>query len=305
MTRAPVVLFLYRRPDTTARVFAAIRRARPRQLMLVADGPRDASETLACALTRDVVAHVDWDCEVERNFAATNLGLTRRIETGLAWAFERVSEAVILEDDCLPHGDFFPFCDEMLDCYRHDERIMCVTGDNFHGRHDASPASYHFSRYPHIWGWATWKRAWRWYDSAMTDWPTLRDAGWLDRILESPAAIRYWKFIFERNHRTREAWDYSWIFNCWTRGGLTVAPAANLVGNIGFRADASHTRDADCPFGNLPTQPLAFPLRHPAAIARDVAADLLTEDVRYSGPEFLQPMFDGARRFLAARRMGA
>src|SRR6185295_8988536 len=177
----PVALFLFRRPALTQRVFASIRAARPRRLFLVADGPRTThpSDVEECAAARAVVAHVDWPCAVETQFAVENLGLKRRVETGLDWLFARVDEAVIVEDDCLPQATFFRFCAEMLERYRDDARVMSISAADFTLAPSTSRSSYRFSRYPLVWGWATWRRAWLLHDAAMSEWNALRAAGWI------------------------------------------------------------------------------------------------------------------------------
>ncbi len=166
-----VALLLFRRPEETARVFERIREARPSRLFLIADGPRPGNEEDArgCEEARAVVERVDWPCDVVRDFAEENLGLKRRIPSGLDRVFSEVEEAIVLEDDCLPHPSFFPYCAELLDRYRDDERIVHITGSQLL-RIPPAEASYHFSRYPHVWGWASWRRAWDLYDVDLADW---------------------------------------------------------------------------------------------------------------------------------------
>src|SRR3954453_1153033 len=161
-----VALLLFRRPEETARVFERIREARPRKLFLVADGPRPGNEEDAqgCEQARAVVERVDWPCDVVRDFADENLGLKKRIPRGLHRVFGEAPEAIILEDDCLPHPSFFRYCAELLERYRDDERVMMISGDNFQGGRRRTPDSYYFSRYVHSWGWATWRRAWQHFD---------------------------------------------------------------------------------------------------------------------------------------------
>jgi hypothetical protein len=156
----PIAFFIFNRPDTTARVFEAIRQAQPSKLLVVADGPRSTrpGEAEKCAATRAIIDQVDWECEVLTNYSDVNLGCRHRVSSGLDWVFEQVEEAIILEDDCLPHPTFFRFCEELLEWYRHDHRIVAISGDNFQNGHQSGEFSYYFSRYVHIWGWATWRR---------------------------------------------------------------------------------------------------------------------------------------------------
>jgi hypothetical protein len=300
----PVALLLFNRPDTTAQVFAAIRAIRPHRLFLIADGPRagHAHDEERCAMARATVAQVDWPCEVHRDYAEANLGLKRRVESGLSWLFAQVESAIILEDDCVPDPSFFQFCAEMLARYREHEEVMGVAGTNFTLGRYGCVHSYYFSRYALIWGWATWRRAWQRYDARMAAWPQLREQEWLVSRLDSLAAARYWSAQFEQNYRSPHSWAYAWLLSCWLHDGLTVVPAQNLVRNVGFGKEATHTRDAESRFARLEAASLPFPLVHPPAICRDVEADLVTEEMAFSGEGLVRPMLAAARAYLRMQR---
>lgn len=265
----PVVFLIYRRPELTQRVFNAIAAARPRQLFVVADGPRDESELERCEATRAVIDQVNWNCDVQTHYADHNLGLRKRISSGLNWVFEQVETAIILEDDCLPHSTFFRYCEELLDYYRDDERVMHISGDNFgYGRPRGVHESYYFSQYAHVWGWATWRRAWARYDVDMSSWPTEQDTvlAKFDRQDER----RYWHKQWEATyHRQNKTWAYQWMYTCMRHNGLCVMPYENQISNIGMGTEATHTTNQHSPLANLPTHDVVFPLQHPAHIARD------------------------------------
>jgi hypothetical protein len=275
----PVAFIIFNRPDTTARVFEAIRQAKPPQLLVIADGPRaeHPEDAEKCAAARAIIEQVDWDCKVLTNFAKTNMGCKRRVSSGLDWVFETVEETIVLEDDCLPHSTFFRFCEELLDRYRDDERIMAISGDNYQFGRQRTRYSYYFSRYPHCWGWATWRRAWRHYDGEMELWPVVRDGGWLEDILGNERAIAYWTRIFDKTHNGDiNSWAYAWTFACWIQSGLTILPAVNLVSNIGFGLNATHTRSSSR-IANLGTHQMDFPFLHSPFVLRDARADELTQ----------------------------
>ena len=281
----PVALIIFNRPDTTERVFEEIRRARPPKLLVVADGPRAdmPGEAERCAAARAIIDGVDWDCEVLKNYSDVNMGCKRRVSSGLDWVFDTVPEAIILEDDCLPDPTFFRFCEELLERYRDDLRVAMISGDNFQFGKHRTTHGYYFSRYTHIWGWASWRRAWKNYDVNVGLWPEIRDGGWLDDMLGDPRAARYWSGMFEMAYRGgADTWDYQWLFACWAQGGLTVLPNVNLVSNIGFGGGGTHTagisRLADMAVENMP-----FPLSHPPYMFRDSVADRATEDEQFSG----------------------
>jgi hypothetical protein len=277
--RTPVAFLIFNRPDETARVFREIARARPPRLLVVADGPRPGrpGEAEACRAARSVVSRVDWPCEVLTDFSEANLGCRARVSSGITWVFEQVEEAILLEDDCLPDPSFFPFCEELLARYRGDERVMSVSGDNFQFGRRRTPASYYFSRHPHIWGWASWRRAWRHYDAEMKAWPALRETPWLSRLLGDEEAARYWRHVFDETHAGRvNTWDYQWVFAIWLREGLTAIPEVNLVTNIGWGGESTHTSAAASPLANLPAGEMRFPLSHPAEVAPHREADRYT-----------------------------
>jgi len=277
----PVAFFIFNRPETTSKVFAEIRNAKPRKLLLVADGPRQdkANEAERCNETRKIVSNIDWDCEVIKNYSDVNLGCRSRLSSGITWVFENVEEAIILEDDCLPHPSFFRFCQELLAYYKDDERIMMISGDNFLDEKKVSPYSYYFSSYSHIWGWASWRRAWGKYDVEMKLWPAVRKDKYLHYWLSNKNAVEHWTEEFNRTYEGRiNTWDFQFLFACWINQGLSIMPEVNLVSNIGFGMEASHTHDNDSKMSNLELNEISFPLRHPEFIMRNYEADLYEEE---------------------------
>jgi hypothetical protein len=275
MVRAPVAFILFNRPEETARVFAEIRRAKPATLLVIADGPRNDEEHVLCEQARSVVVnHIDWPCDLRTNFSAANLGCKRRVSSGIDWVFDQVEQAIILEDDCLPDPTFFPFCDDLLDRYRGDDRVMHIGGSNFQFGQHVTEDSYYFSAINQIWGWATWRRAWKaHYDVTMRRWPEVRDTSFLADLLGEEVARRV-AGGFENIYAGKtDSWDNQWTLSVWLAGGLTALPAVNLISNIGFGPRATHTRKATSAVANQPTEPLTFPLRHPPTIERNRAAD--------------------------------
>ena len=274
----PVAFVIFNRPDTTERVFAEIARARPPKLLVVGDGPRPnrPGEAGKVAATRDIIERVDWDCEVLTNYSEANLGCRNRVASGIDWVFEQVPEAIILEDDCLPDPTFFRYCEELLERYRDDQRISMIGGSNFQFGRRRSEASYYFSRYNHIWGWASWRRAWRHYDRRAATWPALRDGGWLQTLIRGADERRYWARVFQAVHEEKiDTWDYQWNLAAWSQGMVAIVPETNLIANIGFGAGATHTRGAS-PYAAMKTGAMAFPLRHPEILLPHAAADALT-----------------------------
>lgn len=284
----PVVFLIFNRPDLTAIVFEAIAQAKPKKLLVVADGPRFPEEAENCQKARAVIERVDWDCEVLTNFSDKNLGGGLRIATGLDWVFSEVEEAIILEDDCLPAPSFFYFCQTLLDYYRHDERIMHISGNNFQSERNRIDYSYYFSKYTHIWGWASWRRSWKHYDLSMKTWPEFKKLGMIKSVCEDPDEQTYWTEIFDRmfSESPPSTWDYMWKYTCWSQNGLSILPNVNLVSNLGFRSDATHT-SGDSYLSCLPRIDI-WEIKHPLFVVRHQEADAYTFDYVFRGKSMRQ-----------------
>jgi hypothetical protein len=271
---SPVAFLIFNRPEPTAAVFARIREARPTKLLLVADGPRAdrPGEADRCAAARDVVVkHIDWPCELITNLSETNLGCRRRVSTGLDWVFEQVEEAIVLEDDCLPEPSLFRFFDAMLERYRDDERVMMISGFNpIPGGWKTPAQQYHFSFVGSIWGWASWRRAWRHYDVNMRLWEQADVRDRIKDVFADPELYEGRLALYDKVHRGEiDTWDFQWSFVRAIQSGLSVVPATNLVTNIGFGTEATHTKRAHPALQAVPTSPMTFPLRFHEYVAVD------------------------------------
>jgi len=262
--RTPVAFFIFNRPDTTERVFEAIRKAKPPKILVVADGPRadKPGEAEKCAAVRRIIEQVDWECEVLKNYSEENLGCKKRVSSGLSWVFETVEEAIIMEDDCLPHPAFFRFCEELLERYRDDERVMAIGGTNVLGKWKNDIQSYHFSYHGSIWGWASWRRAWRYYDVDVKLWGEPEVKNRIRDLIMDEREYKKRAQLFDRVYKQQvDTWDYQWGFTRLIQSGLSILPAANLVSNIGFgHADATHTKIRGN-LANLERYELEFPMK--------------------------------------------
>lgn len=284
--RSPIALLIFNRPAQTERVFQAIRQARPSKLLVVADGPRAnrPGEAEKCAATRAVIDRVDWDCEVIRHFSDTNLGCKTCVAEGLDWIFTQVEEAIILEDDCIPHPSFFRYCDELLETYRDDDRVATICGTNLQFGRSRTPYSYYFSTFHSAWGWATWRRAWQKVDYSMDLWPEVRDSRLLQHILLDRRAVDCWHNLLQKTYEGQiDTWDYRFTLSCWLRNQLHIVPDINLVSNIGFGQEATHTfaSPEQSLYAQMPALEMAFPLRHPPYLVRQVEADSYTQNTFY------------------------
>ncbi|MFK7767054.1 MAG: glycosyltransferase family 2 protein [Mariniblastus sp.] len=273
----PIAFCIFNRPELTAKVFARIRDVKPKRLFVIADGarPEKQGEADLVKQTRAVIELVDWDCEVKTDFANQNLGCKKRISTGLDWAFGQSEELIILEDDCLPAKSFFPFCEELLNRYRDQPKIMMISGNNFQPE-SLSEDSYYFSRWPHIWGWASWRRAWKHFDAEVSSWPNSKSSGDLRSVFGSAEEYDYWSTMLDQQHAGAiDTWDFPWAYACWQNKGLSILPQRNLVTNLGFGPSATHTTDVNSMLANLKSNEMGK-LTHPSKIHPNVVADQYT-----------------------------
>jgi len=285
--KAPIAFMIFNRPDTTAAVFAEIAKARPDKLLVVADGPREDHPTdhEKCRQARAIIELVDWECEVHKNYSPVNLGCRRRVSSGLDWVFDTVERAIILEDDVVPHPTFFRFCDELLDKYAEDERVGAICGCNFQNGRKRGLYSYYFSRYAHVWGWASWARAWKYYDVGMQLWEEARDEGYLRSMIPKEQTFNYWTATFQTAYEDKiSSWAYPWQFARWLNHMLAVLPQVNLISNIGFGEEATHTRDPFSELADKAVSSMDFPLIHPPFVVRHEPADRYTDKKQFHFP---------------------
>ncbi len=295
----PVALIIFNRPDPTQKVFEAIREAKPPKLFIIADGPRPdkPGEAEKCAKTRAIASQVDWDCEVYTNYAEKNLGCGLRPASGLDWVFSQVEEAIVLEDDCLPHPSFFRFCEELLQRYRDDERVATICGTNLLFGQEQIDDSYYFSRYSICWGWASWRRAWQWFDFELKDWAEIKQKNLLKDVLIDDYSIKIWSLLAQETvDKTQDGgvpdwWDYQWTFCNFINNGLSIIPKVNLITNLGHTEEATHTFNEESRFNEVGAEAIEFPLQHPPYLIRNVAADLIVQHSFYDYRPSFQKRF--------------
>jgi hypothetical protein len=284
--QTPILFLVFNRPDTTQKVFDRIRQIKPSRLFVAADGPRltKEGEDELCRKVRSIIKDgIDWECDFQFLFRDQNLGCGKAVSSAITWFFEHVEEGIILEDDTLPDISFFTYCEELLIKYEDRPEIMMISGDNFRLQKNNMKESYGFTRYCNIWGWATWKRVWNLYDFNMSDWPELKSQSLLKKILTHNFEIEYWTNKFDSTfYGSEDTWDWQLQYLCFKYKGLAVEPSVNLVMNIGFREDATHTIMAAeyWIFGNLIPGNLVIK-QHPKKITRDIAGDKITFINRY------------------------
>jgi hypothetical protein len=269
----PVLFLIFNRPDLTEQVFATIREAKPAKLFVAADGARENKEGEAelCIQTRSVVLdHIDWDCEVHTLLRDKNLGCKVAVSSAINWFFDNVEEGIVLEDDTLPSQSFFTFCEEMLSKYRDSEEVTSICALNFLGEYSNGTDSYFFSKIIGIWGWASWKRVWKNYDVGIDSWKYNKTKKVISDHLGEKQWYKQFYPIFETMYAGKfDTWDFQWIYTQILMGGMSIIPSTNLIKNLGFGVNASHTNNADSPLALLKIDSIAFPIKHPTIVQAD------------------------------------
>ncbi len=270
----PVLLIAFNKPDTTKKVFDKIRKAKPQKLFIAIDGPRNDVEKEKVEEVKKIVSKIDWECDVQKLFRDKNRGLKEGYAEILDWFFENAEEGIILEDDCVPNPSFFMFCQELLEKYRYDDRIMHIAGSNCQrGWKRDKDYSYYFSRVPYTWGWATWRRAWKTYDLNLKSYPELLRKKYINDLYPSFFERQVLKSNFNSiYYQGLKVWDVQWVFNLVVNNGLAIIPNENLIQNIGMVEGASDMTHLDKE-RSLPTEELKFPLNHPPFMICDLKSD--------------------------------
>lgn len=273
-----VLLIAFNNVKTTKAVLEAILEYQPKKLYVAIDAPRASveSDSLGVAEVKELISQASGSIEFETFYPVANRGPRQMLSSAITWFFEHEEAGIILEHDCLPDPSFFIFCEELLLKFWHTNQVMHI-GANFFQQQPVDANSYYFSHIPHIWGWATWRRAWLSYDLAMADWPDFKKSPAFKKILPWFWQRQKWSYIFDKNYQHKaNTWDYQWTYALMKNNGLAVNPNRNLVTNIGFGPGAVHSTDLNSPFANMKLSPMSFPLVHPNTISASQRSDYQT-----------------------------
>ena len=243
----PILLIAWRRPKETKEVIDSLRGIRPKKLFISCDGARKGNheEFEKVKQTKEVLRNnISWDCEIKWQISDINLGCKKGVTKAINWFFSHVNEGIILEDDIVANHDFFTYCENLLERYRFDKRVWCISGSNNQDNIQRGNGSYYFGKIPLIWGWATWKDRWEKYDINISKWPEIKSSNMLNYIFCDDLQKKHWNNIFENFYKFGEpnTWDYPWVLTCLINNGLTAIPNKNLIKNIGFNSNATHTK---------------------------------------------------------------
>jgi hypothetical protein len=257
IAKSPVLLLIFNRPDTTMKVLESIRQYAPEKLYIACDGPRldlgDEENVQIKKLQQAVIKGVNWPCSVRTLFRTENLGCQHAVTQAIDWFFTHENQGIILEDDCVPCPDFYPYCSLLLDKYKAEPKIYHISGDNFINTQGNSN-QYFFTRYTHGWGWATWKRAWQEFHLDFPGLPEFISQQGLAKLFPDTEMQQFWIRKFQQVQAGEIiAWDYQWTYTIFRKQGLSIQPGVNLVTNIGFGQGAVNMKGTRHPLGFLPT----------------------------------------------------
>jgi len=270
--KTPVLFLIFNRLDTTKQVFEAIRKAEPPRLYIASDGPRENKEgekEKVETIRKYVLEHIDWDCEVKTLFRDKNLGCGKAVSQAITWFFENEEMGIILEDDCLPSQSFFWFCEELLERYKDDERIGMISGFNYGYTNRLIKYSYYFSKYPMIWGWASWRNRWLNCDFNMNNLYEVELTKQLLLIFDNKKYKEKMNILKAVKENKIDTWDYQWSFNLYLNNQLTIIPKNNYIINIGFGYDATHTKRGNC-YEKVKNENIKIDFVHPPYLIQDI-----------------------------------
>lgn len=265
----PILFIVFNKPKQTKIVFQAIRTIKPKRLFIAADGPRSNNQRDRELIkeVRNIVKQVDWPCQVKTKFRVKNAGCKKAVSQAITWFFSNVKEGIILEDDTLPNKSFFFFTQELLRKYRHDNRVSIIGGSHPFNDGISIKDDYFFSKYTRIWGWATWRRVWEKYDVNIKAWPKIKNHKLHHKYFSSSREARHWEGIWDKCYQNKiDTWDYQLLLLLMLSNSFTAVPSKNLVSNIGFGSEATHTKIDLSGLSNFPRQNINFPLKHPTEV---------------------------------------
>lgn len=282
MLDTPVLFLIFKRPDVTEKVFNQIKIIKPAKFFIAADGPRNEEEKQLCDETRALVLdNINWECEVKTLFREKNLGLRPAVTGALDWFFDNVEQGIILEDDCVPSQSFFSFCEELLNFYKTDNRIMHICGNNFQDGVKRGDASYYFSKLMHCWGWASWKRAWKLNRPDFEGFEYFKKTNLIENVFDNENYQKFWLNCFEMVKQGKvSSWAFIWCYSIYVNNGLCIAPNQNLVSNIGFGEDSTHCKETESILANINAYDIRE-ITHPSFIVVTKNADNFTMDNVY------------------------
>jgi hypothetical protein len=304
--KTAVLFLVFNRLDTTKQVFEAIRQAQPPRLYIAADGARrirEGEKEKVEAVRNYILNNIDWECEVKTLFREENLGCKIAVSSAITWFFSNEEMGIILEDDCLPTQSFFWFCEELLERYKNSEEIYLVSGDGRATSKIDINHDYSFVKYSLIWGWASWKRAWKQYDVTISDWDKQKN-NMIKNLSQNKDTRRHWQHALQNVHDGKiDTWDYQFAYLLFKNHGVCIVPKINFISNVGFGDDATHTVDSNCKNANIPNFNIFFPLNHPDEIILNNQLNKYYDEHEFTQKSIIVRAFNKLGRMLIGRNI--
>ncbi len=283
----PLLLLLFNRPKETEILINRLRKIKPEKIYISQDGPRInfLEDQVLCKEVRNVIQKINWKCEIKTRYLKFNLGCRSSVSSAIDWFFNFEDDGIILEDDCIPSKSFFNFCAQMLNKFKNSENIFTISGSNFQKDNFVGEGDYYFSKYAHCWGWATWRRAWKYYDDNMKFWSKLKNSETWTKLHPNKYEKKYWSKIFNLVYSKKiDSWAYVWLASIWYLNGKSIIPNKNLIINIGFNEKATNTvSSSNIDLVNLNFQEMSDILSHPKEVKINTKADNFVFNNHFNG----------------------
>lgn len=289
--KTPVLVLIYNRPGYTKNLYKILKKVRPKKLYVAADGPKldNIKDKINCEKTRNVFKDIHWKTKIFFKFNKKNKGLKKSVSESINWFFSKEKYGIILEDDCIPSSYFFQFCENLLIKYKNNKKIFCISGSNHSYQDQKTKESYYFSKYPHCWGWATWRRSWEKNNLRINFWPKYKKSkSWIN-FHKTDLEKKYWRKIFDKTHSNfYDSWAYPWTLSVWKNNGLTIIPSKNLIKNVGFGKNSTNSffrKKTD--IKNI--QRMNKKIIHPKSFKIDNVKDNFVFENHYRGKNLIYP----------------
>jgi hypothetical protein len=285
-----VLMLTYNRADLFKKSLSSVLSVMPKRIYIFNDGPkRNSKDILKVYEVRKLIQNIKTKSIIIKNYNKYNLGCKKSNLKAIDWFFSNEKEGIIIEDDCIANKEFFSFTSEMLNKYRDNNRIFCISGSNFQ-KEKLSNESYYFSKYNHCWGWATWRDRWKLNDDKISFWPKFKKSKEWDKLHKNKIEKKYWNKIFKNVYNGKmDSWAYPWTLSVWKQKGITITPNVNLVKNIGFGEQSTHSLFVQKSLKYLNKKKFSYKIVHPTKIIINDKADFYVFKNHFKGYNYIWP----------------
>ena len=285
----PILILGYNRPIHIRKLINKLRKIKPKYISLSLDGPKiNEKDKKNCQLVKNEIDKINWNCLIKKKFNLKNQGCRKSVRTAISWFFKNNEFGIILEDDCIPNKAFFLFCERINKIYKKNKKIFSISGSNFYNKKIKN--DYFYSKYNHCWGWATWRRAWKYYDDNLTFLNKLKVSDKWKLLHESKVERRFWEKIFNNVKKKKiDSWAYVWTYSMWKNNGLTIIPKKNLIKNIGFDLNATNSLKKEIKHLKVFSPKFKKILNHPEKLVPLKSNDIYVFNNHFQGKYYLWP----------------